>query len=278
MTKSYYPELDATPELLPDDVTLYQEIIGMMRWATEIGRVDILHEISLLSQYQASPREGHLEELLRVIAYLKRKPKLTLYMNPEAPVIDYTLFASDAETFKEYYRDATEQLPHRMPKARGRSVVTTAMVDASHGANKITRRSHSGHVLFVNRAPVKWYSKRQQTVETSAFSSEFIAMKHCLEDIEHLRFKLRMFGIPISKEHPETCILCDNESLVKNSSNVESTLNKKHSSIAYHFARWNVAARVCKIAWVATGENIADAFTKRLSEAVRDYLFGNWTY
>ena len=278
MTKSYYPELDATPELLPDDVTLYQEIIGMMRWATEIGRVDILHEISLLSQYQASLRDGHLEELLRVIAYLKRKPKLTIYMNPEVPVIDYTLFASDAETFKEYYRDATEQLPHRMPKARGRSVVTTAMVDASHGANKITRRSHSGHVLFVNRAPVKWYSKRQQTVETSAFSSEFIAMKHCLEDIEHLRFKLRMFGIPISKEHPETCILCDNESLVKNSSNVESTLNKKHSSIAYHFARWNVAARVCKIAWVATGENIADAFTKRLSEAVRDYLFGNWTY
>ena len=103
-------------------------------------------------------------------------------------------------------------------------------------------------------------------------------MKHCLEYIEHLRFKLRMFGIPISKEHPDTCILCDNESLVKNSNNVESTLNKKHSSIAYHFARWNVASRVCKIAWVATGENIADAMTKRLSEAVRDYLFGNWTY
>ena len=46
MTKSYYPELDATPELLPDNVTIYQEIIGMMRWATEIGRVDILHKIS----------------------------------------------------------------------------------------------------------------------------------------------------------------------------------------------------------------------------------------
>ena len=56
MTKSYYPELDATPKLLPYNVTLYQEIIGMMRWATEIGRVDILHKISLLSQYQASPR------------------------------------------------------------------------------------------------------------------------------------------------------------------------------------------------------------------------------
>ena len=278
MTASYYPELDTTPELEPDDITLYQEIIGMMRWATELGRVDILHEISLLSQYQASPREGHLEELLRIVAYLKAKPKLTLYMDPEEPTLDYTLFLSNARTFKEYYRDAHEEMPHRMPKARGRSVTTTAFVDASHGANKRTRRSHSGHILFVNRAPVKWYSKRQQTVETSAFSSEFIAMKHCLEDVEHLRFKLRMFGIPLSEDHPETCILCDNESLVKNSTRVESTLNKKHSAIAYHFTRWNIAARVCKIAWIATGENIADALTKRLPEATRDYLFGNWTY
>ena len=55
-------------------------------------------------------------------------------------------------------------------------------------------------------------------------------------------------------------------------------MNKKHSSIAYHFARWNIAAGVCKIAWVPTGENIADAMTKRLSVTARDYMFGQWTY
>ena len=66
--------------------------------------------------------------------------------------------------------------------------------------------------------------------------------------------------------------------MVTNTSDVESSLNKKHSSIAYHFARWNVAAGVCKVAWVKTGENIADAMTKRLSVTARDYLFGKWTY
>ena len=155
---------------------------------------------------------------------------------------------------------------------------STAFVDASHGANKKTRRSHSGYVIFVNRAPVKWLSKRQQTVETSAFSAEFIAMKHCIEDIEHLRFKLRMFGIPLDPEHPETHIFCDNESLVKNASNVESTLNKKHSEIAYHFTRWNVAAKVIKVAWINTADNLSDALTKRLPAAVREKLFGDWTY
>jgi PAS domain-containing protein len=278
MTASYYPELDTSPELGPADITFYQEMIGMLRWAVELGRVDINHEISILSQHQASPRQGHLEQILRIVAFLEKKPKLSLYMNPELPKLDYSIFHTDSSEFKEYYRDAEEELPHRMPEPRGLPVTTTAFVDASHGANKVTRRSHSGHILFVNRAPVKWYSKRQQTVETSAFSSEFIALKHCIEDVEHLRFKLRMFGIPLDPNQSETSILCDNESMARNTSNVESSLNKKHSAIAYHFARWNVAAGVCKIAWIPTGSNIADAMTKRLPEATRDHLFGNWTY
>ena len=115
-------------------------------------------------------------------------------------------------------------------------------------------------------------------METSAFSAEFVALKECIEDIEALRFKLRMFGIPISEEHGATHIYCDNESMVKNSSYVESTLNKKHSEVAYHFTRWNVAAKVCTIAWIDTALNIADAFTKRTSAKVREFLFGEWTY
>ena len=73
-------------------------------------------------------------------------------------------------------------------------------------------------------------------------------------------------------------ILCDNEAVVKNTSKVESTLNKKNLTLAYHFARWNVAAKVCSIAWISTTENIADAMIKRLPEGKRNYLFGSWTY
>ena len=51
MAKSYLPELDATKELKPDNIQSFQELIVMLRWATEIGRVDVLLETSLLSQY-----------------------------------------------------------------------------------------------------------------------------------------------------------------------------------------------------------------------------------
>jgi hypothetical protein len=52
---TFSPEADVTEELNSDDVTLFQELIGVP-WATEIGRVDILLEVSLLSQYQANPQ------------------------------------------------------------------------------------------------------------------------------------------------------------------------------------------------------------------------------
>ena len=278
MNTTYSPELDVTEELDDESVTFFQELIGVLRWATEIGRVDILLEVSLLSQYQANPREGHLEQLLHIFAFLRKHPKLTLYLSPEIPYMDLGEFRTSKDDFNEIYRDAEEPMPHKVPAPRGRSVMTTAFVDASHGANKVTRRSHTGYVVFLNRAPILWYSKRQQTVETSTFSAEFIALKVCLEAIEHLRFKLRCFGVPLPKGDEPTYVYCDNESVVKNTTNVESTLNKKHSSIAYHHCRWSVAAGIITLAHISTHENLADCFTKRLPSHTRNYLFGNWTY
>jgi len=60
------PELNGTPELDADETQHYQELICLSRWSTEIGRVDILHEVSILSQYVASPREGHMEQLFYI--------------------------------------------------------------------------------------------------------------------------------------------------------------------------------------------------------------------
>ena len=59
-------------------------------------------------------------------------------------------------------------------------------------------------------------------------------MKTCIEKIVSLRFKLRVFGIPIDGS---TDALTDNESVMKNTSKIDSSLNKKHSSIAYHALR-----------------------------------------
>jgi hypothetical protein len=66
--------------------------------------------------------------------------------------------------------------------------------------------------------------------------------------------------------------------LVKDTTRVDSSLNKKYSVITYHFVRWNITARVISIAWTSGELNIADAMPKRLPEIKRDKLVGDWTY
>jgi hypothetical protein len=127
----------------------------------------------------------------------------------------------------------------------------------------------------VNRAPVMWFSKRQNTVETSTFGSEFVAMKITVELIDALRYKLRMFGIPI--EGPAS-VFCDNNSVVLNVTVPESTLSKKHNAIAYHRVRESVASKVIRVAKEPTETNLADPLTKQVPREQRSFLFERWMY
>ena len=66
MSCNYKPELDTTPLLGPEDATYYMNLIGILRWAVELGRIDIYLETSLMSAYNAAPRTGHLEQLYHI--------------------------------------------------------------------------------------------------------------------------------------------------------------------------------------------------------------------
>ena len=46
------------------------QIVGVLRWTIEFGRIDIFREASLLSQYQANTQVYQPEALYHVFAYL----------------------------------------------------------------------------------------------------------------------------------------------------------------------------------------------------------------
>ena len=166
-----------------------------------------------------------------------------------------------AKYMAELYPDAIQHIPYDMPEPLGEEVYITCFVDADHAGNKITRRSHSGILIYVNSAPIIWYSKRQNTVESSTFGSEIIAMKQATDMVEALLYKLRMFGVPIKSE---VRVLCDNESVVKTGTNPEARLAKKHNSIAFHRIRECVASRMILIYHEKGESNLADILTKVL--------------
>ena len=126
----------------------------------------------------------------------------------------------------------------------------------------MTRRSQSGILIFINCAPITWYSKRQNTVEASTFGSGFIALRVGCEMNDGLRYKLRIMGVPIQGP---TNVYCDNEAVVSNSSLVESTLKKKHLSVSYHKTRECGAKGAVRIGYESTETNLADTCTKVLT-------------
>ena len=189
-------------------------------------------------------------------------------------VFDDTLPNLDGFEFKqcdwqEQYPGAKEPIPQNRPEERGNGVTVTAYADASPAGCRVTRRSHTGIFIFINRAPIVWFSKRQNTVESSTFGSEFVALRISVDLVEALRYKLRMFGIPI--DGPAS-ILCDNRSVVTNTTAPESTLKKKHNSINYHRCREAQAADTVSVAWVDTKWNLADLATKVLPGPQRAHL------
>jgi len=259
MQANYRPELDISPILNPEQASYYMSLIGILRWAVELGRIDIFIDVSLLSSHMCQPRIGHLEQVIHIFAYLKHHENSNMVFDPKYITWDSKAFVT--EDWSEFYKDAKEQLPPNAPSPRGHAVQINAFVDADHAGNQMTRRSHTGILIYLICAPIIWFSKAQSTVESSTFGSEFIAMKIYVEMIEALRYKLRMFGIPI--DGPAN-LFGDNKSVITNATVPTSTLKRKHNSIAYHHVREAVAAGVVQIAKVHTSKNLADLLTKPL--------------
>jgi hypothetical protein len=74
---------------------LFTKLIGIARWAIELGHINIHHLVSLLSQYQVNPRVGHLEALYHVFAYMKSHLDIghvAFFILPKTPVVDESAF------------------------------------------------------------------------------------------------------------------------------------------------------------------------------------------
>ena len=71
-----------------------------------------------------------------------------------------------------------------MPEPLGKAVTTTTTMDANLNHCLATGKSLTGCLHFVNKTPVDWYSKKQATVETVTYGSEFVAAKTTTEQID----------------------------------------------------------------------------------------------
>jgi hypothetical protein len=187
----------------PANANFYESQIGILRWCVELVRIDIITEVSMLSTYLCLPLEGHLESIFNVFAYMGLHHNARVVFDPTYPYVDMGTFIKTY--WKPMYGDVKEMIPSDAPVSREKEVDLRLFVDSDHSGEQFTRRSRTGSIIYLNMAPIVWFSKRQPTVESSVFGVECVAMKNGIETWRSLRYKLRMAD-GCGLEWPHICL------------------------------------------------------------------------
>lgn len=256
LVKGDHPECDTSDICSDTDRAIYMSLIGQCQWLVSLGRFDIAVAVMTMSRYRAEPRVGHMTRMKRVYGYLRQYPKGAIRVRTDIP--DQSGNVKPKYDWAHVYGNVKEELPHDMPEPLGKPVITTTFVDANLYHDYLSGRSVTGALHMVNQTPVEWYTKRQATVETATYGSEFNAARTATEQIMDLRYTLRMLGVPIITSN----MYGDNQSVLTNSTIPHSQLSKRHNALAYHRVREAIAADILNFFYVNTKKNCGDVLSK----------------
>ena len=255
-----HPENDDSALLDEEGITDFQSVVGVCQWISIAARMDITLAVSSISRFASKPREGHMRRALKIIGYLKKYPKKGYVIDPREP-ISIEKYSDVIPDFGNQYEKFEEEIDEKIPKPLMKELDINIFVDSNHGHDLVTGKSITGVIIFVGRTPIKYFSRRQSSVQTSTFGAEFVSLKRAVEEAIEIRYYLRSMGVPVTKP---TVIYGDNMSAIKNTVDPGSPLKKKYLALAYHFCREYFSAGVVSIRKIDTKENIADPFTKGL--------------
>lgn len=270
-----HPEMDLSELLDEEGVHQYQSLIGVLQWTISLGRFDVATAVMTMSGFRVAPRVGHLERVKRICGYLCKMKHGFIRIRTDPP--DYSdLQEAHYDWERTVYGDVKEEQPRNTPRPLGKPVVMTSYVDANLYHDMITGRSVSAVLHFLNQTPIEWFSKKQPTVETATYGSEFVAAKLAVQQIIALRIGLRYLGVEVQGS---TRLFGDNGSVVKSGSMPHSPLRKRHHALAYHYTREAIASNAVDFQFLPGHLNPADILSKHWgyqqvwASALRPILF-----
>ena len=223
----------ACDELLSNS-KIYQKIIGQLLYLSTNTRPDISASVSILSQRMCKPRKIDLNEVKRVVRYLKgtRNYKLKLSSsNCEHGIVAYT--------------------------------------DANWAESRVDRKSNSGYIFMLNGGTVSWCCRKQECVSLSSTEAEYIALSEGCQELTWLKGICNDMNVDIKKS---TKVFVDNQSCIKLVDNQKFSNRSKHIDTKYHYIRDLSDKGELTLEYCTSEDNVADLMTKPLGPKRIDYL------
>jgi hypothetical protein len=226
-----------------NQIAQYQSMIDALQWIVTIRHFNINAAVMTMSEFHMSPRV----EQPNSSSCTYRYP----LMMKHASIIRVRTKEPDLCDLSDNVHDAN--LMHDI--AMGRSV--------------------TGILHLGNKTPIEWFSKKQATVETATYGSEFVAARVCVEQIIDLRNTLRFLGVPVREK---SYMFGDNKSVVDSSMQLNAKLHKRHAMLSFHRVRLAIAAHILSFYFLPGDDNPADILSKnwgytQIQERLKSLLF-----
>ena len=212
----------------------YRKLIGMLLYLTTNTRPDIAASVSILSRKVEHPRDNDMNEVKRVIKYLKGTRNLKLMLNDVG---------------------GTEKLE--------------VYSDANWAEDTDDRKSNTGYFVGLNGGTVSWCCRKQDLVAMSSAESEYIALAETCKEVLWLKEVVKGFDVKTEKT---TTILTDSQSCIALLKNQRFSHRTKHFDTRFHFLKDHVSKENIRLEYVPTNENTADLMTKPLGGIKTEYL------
>lgn len=209
-----------------DNQEVYRSAVGSLLYLSTNSRPDISIATSILARRVSNPRQCDWNEVKRVFRYLKGTKSMKLKLGND----------KYEEKLKCY-------------------------VDADWAGDQEDRKSSSGYCFIFSGALISWVSRKQTSVSLSSTEAELIAFSEAVRELIWIERLLQDFDEQI--ENPIN-IYEDNQGCIKLLSDKIVHQRVKHIDIKYKFVHNHITSNKVVAVYCATGDMIADMFTKPL--------------
>ena len=206
----------------------YASAVGSLMYAMLCTRPDICYAVGVVSRYQSNPGQEHWIAVKHVLKYLRRtRDYMLVYSGGDLNLLGYT--------------------------------------DSDFQSDKDSRKSTSGSVFTLGGGAVVWRSIKQSSIADSTMEAEYIAACEAAKEAVWLKKFLTDLEVVPGMDKPIT-LFCDNSGAVTNSKEPCSHKRGKHIERKYHLIREIVHRGDVAVTKIPTLDNLADPFTKTLTE------------
>ena len=229
----------------------YRSLIGMLNYLVNCTQPDLAYSVHQCARFCADPRSSHeqaVKRIIRYLLYLKRHNKLGIKYRPD---ITKSIVVNVDASFAGEWNKAWSEEPSSV-------------------------MSRTGYIILYAGCPIIWCSKLQTEIALSTTESEYIALSQSLRDVIPLMSLLAELKsvFPGTKDMPtiHCTVFEDNKGCIDLVNIPKMRPRTKHIGLKYHHFRKHVSDKTISIKYIDTKDQIADLFTKALSDPQFTYL------